>query len=108
VLILDRPGMGIADINQNTLAFGIHLPNTLVQDPTTGKFIGQDPDSNWDRDFPTLIDGVQYGLFNIDEIESRTGYNFFSNIPEDIQNIIERRGVGSQTTPAVDTIRGKI
>ncbi|WP_181243781.1 DNA/RNA non-specific endonuclease [Chamaesiphon polymorphus] len=108
VLILDRPGMGIADVNQNTLAFGIHLPNTLVLDPITNQLIGRDPDKFWERDFPTLIDGVQYGLFNIDEIESRTGYNFFSNIPEDIQNIIESRDVGSQTSPAVDTIRAKI
>jgi DNA/RNA endonuclease G (NUC1) len=100
VLILDRPGTGIAEVNQSTLAFGIHLPNTLVSDPITGKLVGQDPDFNWDQDFPSLIDGVQYGLFNIDEIESRTGYDFFSNIPEDIQNKIESK--------SVSYIRGKI
>ena len=28
VLVLDKPGSGIFDVGENTLAFGLYLPNT--------------------------------------------------------------------------------
>ncbi|MEO1378361.1 MAG: DNA/RNA non-specific endonuclease, partial [Cyanobacteria bacterium J06635_10] len=105
VLVLDKPGQGISDVTKDAIAFGIYLPNTLVpysgSDPkfkdTNGNplMVGQDPDNEWRTNFKLSVNGknVDYGLFNIDKIEELTKYDFFSNIPTEIQNVIEGRKV---------------
>ena len=84
VLILDKPRQGISDVNKHSLAFGLYLPNGL--DYT------EDKTDSWKDSF--LFEGKGYGLFNVKNIEQETGYNLFSNLPEEIQNAIEGRNVG--------------
>jgi DNA/RNA endonuclease G (NUC1) len=82
VLVLDHPSQGIYDVNKDTLAFGIYLPNTL---DANGK--GQDPNDDWTQNF--TLNGTTFGLFNVATLERLTDYNFFSNIPAEIQKAIE-------------------
>ena len=82
-LILDKPGQGIADINENTLAFGLYLPNTL--DYT------EDGSVSWQDSFS--FKGKGFGLFNVRRLEEETGYNFLSNLPIELQDVIEKRKV---------------
>ncbi len=98
VLVLDKPGQGISDITDNTLAFAIRLPNTLVDYTGTspkfiGKKVGQDPDNDWTQK-----------IINVDELEYITGYDFLSNIPTNIQEAIEMRTVGDIKTKIIDLI----
>jgi large repetitive protein len=93
VLVLDKPGMGIADVTKDTLAFGVYLPNTLDENN-----FGQDPDRNWTTNFE--LNQTKYGLFNVQDIEDITKYDFFSNIPSEIQEAIEDTDVSK--------VRGKI
>jgi hypothetical protein len=88
VLVLDKPGTAICDVTKDTLAFGIYLPNTL---DTNNK--GQDPNSDWTTNFSLLANGKEYGLFNVEQLEAITGYNFLSNIPTEIQEKIEGRNI---------------
>ncbi len=91
VLVLDRPGQGIADVTANTLAFAIDLANPVIFDPNAvdpitgqlGLYIGQDPDNDW-----------RQAVVSVRDLESVTGYNFFSNISDPIQNAIETRQLG--------------
>jgi hypothetical protein len=55
--------------------------------------VGQDQNNDWDINFSLLATQKEYGLFNVDQIESLTGYDFFSNIPTEIQEKIEGRTV---------------
>ena len=101
VLVLDSPGQGINDVTDNTLAFGIYLPNTLDANDK-----GQDPNKDWTGNFridganvPSItLDGKTFGLFNIDQLETITGYNFLANIPTEIQDVIESKSVGTIRT----------
>ncbi len=106
VLVSDKAGQGISDVNENTLAFAVRLPNTLIDytgtDPEfIGKKVGQDPDNDWTQkiiNIDELESTTGYDFLSIDELESTTGYDFLSNIPTEIQNAIERRGVGEIKT----------
>lgn len=65
VLIPEYPNQKPQDITENAVTFGIVVPN----ETQTG---------NW-RTAP----------FSVNEIEELTGHDFFSDIPENIQEIIE-------------------
>jgi hypothetical protein len=78
-------------VAKDTLAFGVYLPNTL---DANGK--GQDPNNDWTQNF--TINGTTFGLFNVEQLESITDYNFFSNIPTEIQEAIENRNVADIRT----------
>ena len=95
VLVLDKPSQkiepAISDVTKDTLAFGIYLPNTLDANDK-----GQDPDDRWDQNF--TLNGKTFGLFNVEQIENLTGYDFFSNIPIDIQQKIESRSIADIRT----------
>ncbi|MDZ7996204.1 MAG: DNA/RNA non-specific endonuclease [Nostoc sp. EspVER01] len=88
VLVLDKSGAAISDVTKDTLAFGIYLPNTLDANNK-----GQDPNSDWTTNFSLLENGKEYGLFNVEQLEAITGYNFLSNIPTEIQEKIEGRNI---------------
>ncbi len=66
ILILDRSDAEITNQNVNTLA--VWIPNSE-----------QVRNTDW-RDY----------IVSVDEIETKTGYNFFSQIPKDIQQKIEQ------------------
>ena len=66
VVVLDKPGVGINGITANTRAIAVNIPNQQGIDPDWRKY-----------------------RVSIDKIEELTGYNFLSNVPENIQNTIE-------------------
>jgi len=69
VLIPDKPGLSPTDITKNNAtSFGVLLPNI---DHRPSKLIWQDH------------------VFSVNDIEQYTGYNFFSNIPTEVQEEIE-------------------
>lgn len=91
MLVLDKPGHCISDVNKNTLVFGIYLLNALDSNNE-----GKSPNDDWMQNF--TVDGKTFGLFNVAELESITGYNFLSNIPTEIQAAIENRDVNDILT----------
>ena len=86
VVILDKPGLGLSDINStNTLAFAITLPNTLILNPNPSLFTsnpppytGQDTNNDWTQ-----------AVINIAKLEQDTGYDFLSNIPTAIRDTLK-------------------
>ena len=72
VLVLDDPGSGVSDINENTLAFAVYAPND---------------DSVLERNWRNAANGY---VRPVRDVENLTNYNFLSNIPIHIQNQIEQ------------------
>ncbi|GGA44410.1 DNA/RNA non-specific endonuclease [Okeania sp. KiyG1] len=72
MLVLDSPGQGVADVTTNNYAVGFYLENRQYTQPNKGQKV-------------KLNDHVK----TVNEIEALTGYDFFSNIPSDIQEKIE-------------------
>jgi endonuclease G len=68
VLIPEKPGQSPTDITPKAKSFGVLLPN-----------INQEP---------SKLDWRKH-IFSVNEIEEYTGYNFFSNIPTEVQEEIE-------------------
>lgn len=66
VVVLNKPGVGINGITANTRAIAVNIPNQQGIDPDWRKY-----------------------RISIDKIEELTGYNFLSNVPENIQDTIE-------------------
>jgi endonuclease G len=68
VVVLDK-GQTLNDININTTVYSVMMPNQQgVRNDSWEKYIT-----------------------NVDQIELSTGYNFLSNVPENIQSVIESR-----------------
>jgi endonuclease G, mitochondrial len=67
VVVLER-GQKLSDVSRSTLVYSVVMPNT--EETKT---------ENWSR----------YST-SVDRIEALTGYNFLANVPEIIQDIIER------------------
>ncbi|MFO0126645.1 MAG: DNA/RNA non-specific endonuclease, partial [Pseudanabaena sp.] len=68
ILVLDDPSKGLAGVTASTRAIAVIMPNK------------QGRDGKW-QDFYTTVDDVQ----------KLTGYDFFSNVPPDIQKQIESK-----------------
>ena len=68
VLIPEKPGQSPTDITIKAKTFGVLLPNTNQE--------------------PSKLDWRKH-IFSVNEIEEYTGYNFFSNIPTEVQEEIE-------------------
>jgi DNA/RNA endonuclease G (NUC1)/PKD repeat protein len=66
VLVLDH-GQDIRDVNSNTIAFAVKLPNDISMAGTS-----------WTK----YIESVS-------QLESETGYKFFANLPDNFQNSIK-------------------
>jgi hypothetical protein len=81
--------------DEDTLTFAINLDNSLRYDPNfigpktgqSGTYTGKASDSKW-----------RNSIIKIRDLESLTGYNFFSNIPTDIQNAIENQDIADVLT----------
>ncbi|NER07380.1 MAG: DNA/RNA non-specific endonuclease, partial [Okeania sp. SIO3C4] len=71
VLIPEEPGQGPTDITYGASAFGVLIANDR-----------QPQGENWKNSSVSIISSVN-------DIEDLTGLDFFSNIPEDIQEVIE-------------------
>jgi endonuclease G len=68
ILVLDDPSKGLAGVTASTRAIAVIMPNK------------QGRDGKW-QDFCTTVEDVQ----------KLTGYDFFSNVPPDIQKQIESK-----------------
>jgi endonuclease G len=69
IIVLDQLGQGISNVTSRTRAIAVDIPNVQGIKET-----------NW-RTYRTTIH----------KIETATGYNFLSNVPKSIQNVIENR-----------------
>jgi DNA/RNA endonuclease G (NUC1)/6-phosphogluconolactonase (cycloisomerase 2 family) len=113
-LILDRPGQGVADVTANTPAYAILTPNGVepLQGPAApdGSLTNPDGSINNNADFLSpvihpfnqLLGGNRPNIENkaqwrnwqtwrltVNEIEELAQLDFFSNIPQPIQDDIE-------------------
>lgn len=68
VVVLDKPGEGIRAISKNTRIIAVNVTNR------------QNTSDNWER-----------YVVSVDEIEAKTGYNFLTQVPESIQQVIESK-----------------
>ncbi|MHC5778921.1 DNA/RNA non-specific endonuclease [Nostoc sp.] len=66
IVVVLEAGVGINGITANTRAIAVNIPNQQGIDPDWRKY-----------------------RVSVDKIEELTGYNFLSNVPENIQNTIE-------------------
>lgn len=66
VVVLDRPGAGISGVTTNTRIIAVNIPNLPKINP------------NWKA----------YKV-SVDKLEELTGYNFLSDVPTNIQDVIE-------------------
>ena len=76
IVVMDQPGQTIADVDENTMAFAIDIPNINPDDDAI------DPD-NW-KDY----------VIPVQTLENRLGitkYDFLSNVSTEIQEKIENR-----------------
>jgi endonuclease G len=69
IVVLDRPGLGVAGVTTNTRVIAVEMPN-----------IQGIRNKNW-----------QIYRTTVRKLEAATGYNFLSNVPISIQNVIENR-----------------
>ncbi len=69
VLIPEKPGQSPTDITTKAKSFGVILPNI-------------------EQDKPEKLDWCKH-IVSVNKIEEDTGYNFFSNIPTEVQEQIE-------------------
>ena len=75
ILVTDRPGLGVEDVTENTYTLGLWMPNNKTPDKT----------SAW-----KLKENGEFLYVNsVNEIEAKTGYDFFSNLPDGIEEKIE-------------------
>ena len=80
ILVLDRPGQGVEDITENTMAFAVDMPNINPTD--------DDPRPTSWRDYVIPVRQLENLLA---EQSLPENYDFLSNIPTDLQNTIENR-----------------
>ena len=72
ILVLDNPGDGIADVTTDNRIIAVDIPNE------------QNISTNW-QDF----------LVSVDDLELATGLDLFSNLPDDIEAVIEAQVDGT-------------
>nr|MDZ8061255.1 DNA/RNA non-specific endonuclease [Nostoc sp. EkiNYC01] len=76
ILILDRPGLGLQGVTKNTRVIAVNMPHK--------QGVKQ---QSWD----VKSNGKFRYITSVDEIEKLTGYDFFTNVPKDIQDVIEAK-----------------
>jgi large repetitive protein len=91
VLVLDKPDSGIFDVDENTLAFGLYLPNTPNYTENGDRDRIRNSTYPWRDKFN--FNDKEVGLFNIGDLEAKIGYDLFSNIPDHIQDAIENQSI---------------
>jgi len=77
ILVLPRGDDDVARVTASTQTIAVIMPNSNTFNGSTIR------DDNW-QDFQV----------SIDEVETLTGYDFFSNVPDEIENTIEASGGG--------------
>ena len=79
ILVTDRPGKGVEDVTENTYTLGLWMPNNNTPDKT----------SAWRKEKDSENPERLLYVNSVNEIESKTGYDFFSNLPDGIEEKIE-------------------
>lgn len=69
IAVLERPEQGVSGVTTNTRLIAVMMPNS-----------SQVGNTNW----------TDYRV-SVDQVETATGYDFFSNVPKSIQDVIESR-----------------
>ncbi len=69
IVVLDKPGLGLNGVTTSTRVIAVNMPNQQGI-----------KDKSW-KSFRTSVDAI----------ESSTGYDFLSNVPPSVQNVIEAR-----------------
>jgi large repetitive protein len=82
VLIPEQAGQGPSEVTENAIAFGVLMNN-----------INHNGEENWRNS------GVSQS-FSINEIESLTGLDFFSEIPDELEEILESKNDSSRINSA--------
>ena len=77
ILVLDRPGLGIKDIRPETRVIAVAMPQHMG---TTQAY--------WN--IREERGGLRY-ITSVKEIERLTGYDFFSNLPKNLQTTLEAK-----------------
>jgi DNA/RNA endonuclease G (NUC1) len=98
VLVLDKPYQGIEDIKQNTNVISIITPN--VAEPGSFPYTLKLPNGGREITVNNLDEWQDWHTWRVDTryIEQLTGYNLFSNLPQNIQDLLESRNT-DPTTP---------
>lgn len=76
IVVLDQPGLGLSGIDKNTRIIAVNMPQ---QQGVKGE--------PWD----IKVNGNHKYITSVKEIEKLTGYNFLSNVPKDVQDVIEAK-----------------
>ncbi len=77
ILVLERPGLGLKDINSQTRVIAVAMKQEM------GTL-----DNYWDNKDQN---GKFRYITTVREIERLTGYDFFSNLPKPLQNVLESK-----------------
>ncbi len=77
ILVLERPGLGLKDINSQTRVIAVAMKQEM------GTL-----DNYWDNKDQN---GKFLYITTVREIERLTGYDFFSNLPKPLQNVLESK-----------------
>lgn len=91
IIVPLRPGQGVADITANTQVTAVVMNNLQRPEPGTyqlpnGTVLTVNNPNDW----------MEWRV-SVDDIEEITDYDFLSNLPEEIQAIIESRNNGNFT-----------
>jgi endonuclease G len=76
IFILDKPGLGLTGVTKDTRVIAINMPHK--------QGVKQ---QSWDVE----DNGKFRYITSVDEIEKLTGYDFFTNVPKSIQDVIEAK-----------------
>jgi endonuclease G, mitochondrial len=69
ILVLDKPNSGVAGVNKNTRTIAVIIPNKQG----------------------VMSDNWQKYVVSVQEVEQLTGYKFFTNVPSEIREVIDRK-----------------
>ena len=96
IVVVPQPGQQLTDIDSNTQAIAIITPNREAPNSNSGSI--QLPN----QPLPIAVNNWSYWLswrVNVDYLETITGFDFLSNLPDDIEQAIESDDSSPLTPP---------
>lgn len=92
ILVPLEPGQGIADVTANTQVIAVITPNRRSRETPAPNYRLPGSPSYPNGFLPNGVtnwNSWQQWRVNVDYLEELTGYDFLSNVPEEIQDILE-------------------
>ncbi len=92
IIVPLEPGQGIADVTANTQVIAVITPNRRSRETPAPNYRLPDSPSYPNGFLPNGVtnwNNWQQWRVNVDYLEELTGYDFLSNVPEEIQEILE-------------------